>query len=278
VDRGRRAALACAAHGEESGWTLKIGRIESLRRIDCVLAPTHEPVREAFAAEERSKIFATTDFGYRKITVEQPLRLAFRIDEEGLTELEQEKAFVRLATSRKKGEAGEKESELGRLLQESILQVLSDLGEAEPETVWRDRAVFRELLETAFREAQMKVLAPVTKAIESTFGERDEEAEICLDKKGQPEPDPQLRDTENVPLWENVDVYFKREVKPHVPDAWINREVVDQRDGGVGKVGYEINFNRYFYKYVPPRPLEVIEAEIKEFEGEIVGLLRDVTG
>jgi len=81
-----------------------------------------------------------------------------------------------------------------------------------------------------------------------------------------------------VPLLEDVYEYFEREVTPHVPDAWINEDVRDPRDGGVGKVGYEINFNRYFYVYTPPRPLEVIEAEIKELEGEIVAMLREVTG
>ena len=81
--------------------------------------------------------------------------------------------------------------------------------------------------------------------------EADPEAEICRDKQGRPEPDPDLRDSENVPLKEDVDTYFTREVLPHVPDAWMDRS----KD----KAGYEINFNRYFYRYKPPRPLEEIE-------------------
>ena len=75
-----------------------------------------------------------------------------------------------------------------------------------------------------------------------------------------------------------MDAYFVREVAPHLPDAWISRAVVDEQDGGVGKVGYEINFNRYFYQYVPPRPLEEIEAEMKAVEREILELLREVAG
>ena len=82
--------------------------------------------------------------------------------------------------------------------------------------------------------------------------------------------EPDLRDFENVPLKEDVDAYFAREVRPHVPDAWMDRS----KD----KVGYEINFNRYFYKYTPPRPLEAIDADLKQVEEEIVRLLREVTG
>ncbi|HLJ17684.1 MAG TPA: hypothetical protein VKV15_24520, partial [Bryobacteraceae bacterium] len=86
--------------------------------------------------------------------------------------------------------------------------------------------------------------------------ERDETAAVCLDADGNPEPDPELRDTENVPLKEDIHDYFAREVKPHVPDAWI--------DEGKTKIGYEIPFTRHFYQYTPLRPLEVIEKEIRE--------------
>ena len=83
------------------------------------------------------------------------------------------------------------------------------------------------------------------------------------------EPDTALRDFENVPLAENIDAYFKREVRPHLPDAWMDRN----KD----KVGYEINFNRHFYQYTPPRPLEEIDADLKKAEEKIVRLLREVT-
>ena len=113
------------------------------------------------------------------------------------------------------------------------------------------------------------LLASSKQAVLATLAERDETAEICRDKKGNPEPDTDLRDTETVPLKESIEEYFQREVVPHVPDAWI--------DHSKTKVGYEIPLNRHFYRYEPPRPLEVIEAEIKELEGEIVTLLREVT-
>ena len=116
------------------------------------------------------------------------------------------------------------------------------------------------------------------KAILSALSERNEEAEICRDKDGNPEADPELRDTESVPLAESIESFFEREVKPHVPDAWIDRGRRDPKDGEVGLVGYEINFNRYFYEYRPPRPLEAIEADIQAIEKDIVAMLREVAG
>jgi len=102
------------------------------------------------------------------------------------------------------------------------------------------------------------------------LSEKDETAEICRDKGGNPEPDTDLRDTENVPLKENIEAYFKREVLPHVPDAWI--------DHSKTKVGYEIPLNRHFYRYEPPRALEAIAADVKALEGEIVAMLAEITG
>jgi type I restriction enzyme M protein len=81
-----------------------------------------------------------------------------------------------------------------------------------------------------------------------------------------------------VPLDETVESFFAREVIPHVPQAWIDQSKADHKDGEVGVIGYEINFNRYFYVYTPPRPLEEIEADIRQVEREIVRMLADVTG
>jgi type I restriction enzyme M protein len=97
-------------------------------------------------------------------------------------------------------------------------------------------------------------------------------------KDGHPEPDPDLRDTESVPLAESIEEFFEREVEPHVPDAWIDTARCDPKDGEVGIVGYEINFNRYFYEYTPPRPLEKIAADIQAIERDIVSMLREVAG
>lgn len=102
----------------------------------------------------------------------------------------------------------------------------------------------------------------------AALGERDPDAEVCLDRRGNLEPDPELRDTENVPLGEEIDDYMKREVLPHVPDAWV--------DHSKTKIGYEIPLNRHFYVYEPPRPLEEIEEDIQSLETEIVGLLGEI--
>ena len=79
-----------------------------------------------------------------------------------------------------------------------------------------------------------------------------------------------------MPLAEDYNEYFTREVEPFVPDAWVDTSHTDPADGEVGRVGYEINFNRYFYQYVPPRPLAEIDAELKSLEAEIAGLLKEV--
>ncbi|MFM7600057.1 MAG: SAM-dependent DNA methyltransferase, partial [Pseudanabaena sp.] len=93
------------------------------------------------------------------------------------------------------------------------------------------------------------------------------------------EPDPNLRDNENVPLKEDIVSFFLREVRPYVGDAWINsdRKWCDELDGAIGKVGYEINFNREFFKYQAPRDLKVIDAELAEVENRILEMLKDVT-
>jgi type I restriction enzyme M protein len=95
-------------------------------------------------------------------------------------------------------------------------------------------------------------------------------------KKGEKPFDKDLRDTENVPLNESIDAYFKREVLPHVSDAWVNKDVKDEKDGLPGKVGYEINFNRYFYVYKAPRKPAVIAEEILEMEKRFVELMKGV--
>ncbi len=91
------------------------------------------------------------------------------------------------------------------------------------------------------------------------------------------EADSNLKDFENIPLTENIISYVLREVRPYVKDAWIDREMLDDQDGGIGKVDYEINFNREFFQYRPPRQLAVIDAELEAVEKRIMELLREVT-
>ena len=142
----------------------------------------------------------------------------------------------------------------------------------------KNRTTFESRLDSAAKKAGLKLPTPVRKAILSALSDRDETAAICSDQDGHPEPDPDLRDTESVPLAETVEAFFDREVKPHVPDAWIDQSKRDPKDGRVGMVGYEINFNRYFYRYTPPRPVEEIEADIRAIEHDLVRLLAEVTG
>ncbi|MYE12022.1 MAG: SAM-dependent DNA methyltransferase [Gammaproteobacteria bacterium] len=237
---------------------------------------TKRPVEKEGEKREAvvSRIYPTTHFGFRKITVERPLRLDFQASPERIARLEDERAFANLAVSRKRGDAKLRDEQAGRERQAAIRAMLQAL----PDGLFLDRAAFEAELSHAAADADLKLAAPVRKAILSALSERNEEAAICHDREGQPEPDPNLRDTENVPLGEDVDEFFEREVTPHVPDAWIDRARRDPQDGEVGVVGYEINFNRYFYEYRPPRPLEEIEADIQKVEQEILEMLRDVAG
>jgi len=199
------------------------------------------------------------------------LRLNFQASPERIKRLEVETAFRKLAESKKKDKAAKAtEEKEGRKLQQAILAMLA----AMPKKLYRDRPSFEAALDAAEEKAGTSLAAPLRKAVLSALSERDEEAEICRDKDGNPEPDSELRDYENVPLGEDINDYFKREVAPHVPDAWVNTQVRDEKDGEVGKVGYEVNFNRYFYKYVPPRALDDIESDIEKVEKEIAEMMK----
>ncbi len=228
---------------------------------------THQPVQRTRVV---SKIFDNEDFGYHKITVERPLRLNFQATAERLARLDDESAFKNLATSAKKDPAvRQQEIEAGQQRQEQILELLRTFGKATKQKLFMDHKEFLTELRPLDRERDVRLSAPELKAVLAALGERDETAEICCDRGGQPEPDADLRDTETVPLKESIEAYFKREVLPHVPDAWI--------DTTKTKVGYEIPLNRHFYRYEPPRPLPVIETDIKELEKEILDLLKEVT-
>ncbi len=221
-----------------------------------------------------SRVYPTTHFGFRKITVERPLRLDFQASPERIARLDDQRAFANLAVSRKKGATKARDEEAGRKQQAALRALLRSL----PDDLFLDRALFEAKLSDAARETDLKLAAPIRKAILSALAERNPKAEICRDRDGRPEPDPELRDTENMPLSDAVESFFEREVKPHVPDAWIDTNRRDPQDGEVGLVGYEINFNRHFYEYRPPRPLEEIEADIQRVEKEIVDMLQEMSG
>ena len=221
-----------------------------------------------------SRVFPTSHFGFRKITVERPLRLNFLASPERIARLDNERGFQSLAKSKKRGYAGSEEETQGIRLQKKLRDLLNDL----PKTTVPDRKLFEAILDDALKEAEVKLPAPARRAVLNALSERDETAAICVGRDGKPEPDPELRDTERVPLAESVQDFFEREVLPHVPDAWIDESKRDRKNGQVGVVGYEINFNRHFYRYTPPRPLEDIESDIRAIESDIVRMLSDVTG
>jgi type I restriction enzyme M protein len=206
---------------------------------------------------EISKIFDTTDFGYREIRVERPLKLNFQATAERIDRLRDDKAFQKL-------DADEREEIRSALL-------------GMRQTLFSNRDTFEKALSQTMKAKGCKIGTPVKKAILSALSERDEGADICTDSKGHPEPDSELRDHELVPLKADWREYVPREVTPFVPDAWVDESYRDAHDGAIGRVGYEINFNRYFYRYVPPRPLDDIEAELKALEAEIAGLLKEIS-
>ena len=214
---------------------------------------------------EFSRLFDNADFGYRRVTVERPLRLNFSVAPERVERLKASLAFQNLASSRKKaGGDRDADAEAGRKLQADLLAALAGLSSV---TVHRNRDAFRAALEAALK-GRVKPPAPLWKALFESLSERDEAADVCTDGRGNPEPDPELRDSENVPLKEDVAAYFSREVSPHVPDAWI--------DDTKTRVGYEIPFTRHFYQYAPLRPLAEIEQEITSLEADIQAMLKGV--
>lgn len=217
-----------------------------------------------------SKIFDNDDFGFRKITVERPLRLNFQASAERIARIEELSAFKNLASSKKKNEKQRlAEIEAGHQRQEAVRAFLQKLQAETEEKLFKDRKVFVKALKSLDKAEGIKLTSAEVKAVLSALSERDESAEICRNSKGEAEADSDLRDTETVPLKEDIHDYFQREVLPHVPDAWI--------DESKTKTGYDIPLNRHFYQYEPPRELEAIEADIKTLEKEIVAMLAEVT-
>lgn len=239
-----------------------------------------------------SKIFDNADFGYRRISVNRPLRLRFQI-----TQVAKE-CFLDICPE----------------LLDAVLAVEDALG-TEPyndwNTVWEkvqrvvksnggwtagakgtaQKKLYRDLFTVVDPDAEPVISKrssfgdnPTGAALfpGQTLPDVDWRAVIGLQPDGKNkhieyEADPALKDTENIPLKEDIISYFLREVRPYVGDAWIDRETLDEQDGGIGKVGYEINFNRVFFQFQPPRPLHEIDNELETVERRIMELLSEVT-
>jgi type I restriction enzyme M protein len=210
---------------------------------------------EAFADSARSKIFNTTDFAYRKVAIKRPLKAKLLVNNSKLKTLLTQKAFEKLDDSQ----------------QTAWIEFFRDHPGENP-YAWAFDIVNAKHKAEGFGKTG-KALAM---ALIAAFMERDENAEAVLDDKGQVIADTSLNDSESVPFGTSVEAYFQAEVLPHVPDAFIDYSVRDSRDGEVGIVGYEINFNRYFYQYVPPRALHDIDVDLKACEKRIQALLDEV--
>ncbi|HLR35926.1 MAG TPA: class I SAM-dependent DNA methyltransferase [Tissierellales bacterium] len=217
-----------------------------------------------------SKVFDNIDFGYNQITIETPLRLKFKIDEAGIERLKEETQYKNLAKLTKAKRRGKTEEEIkkeikaGEETQEKIIALFENLIDRE----YMDRDEFIEMINNLFKDNNIKLRAPLRNAIVKVFSEHNEEASICKNTRGEIEPNPDLRDTERVPLSEDIDEYFEREVLPYNPEAWINKEKTT--------IGYEIPFTRYFYKFEEPEPADEISTRILEIEKDINKSLKNL--
>jgi type I restriction enzyme M protein len=212
----------------------------------------------AFEETRESKIFDSTAFGYRRIRVLRPLRKKIVISEDGLAKLDEENAWAKLTEDQRAGWRA----------------LLHDQMDAEHGWHWVDGWMKGAAKKDA---GQGKVTATHVKMLQRVFGVRDPELDPVTDKKGNILPDDDLTDYENVPMGTDIHDYLATEVLPHAEDAYIDETYRDETDGEIGIVGYEINFNRYFYEYQPPRDLEEIDADLNAVEAEIAAILAEVT-
>ena len=251
----------------------------------------------AFQPSDTSKLFDNTDFGYRRITVQRPLRLKFQFTEQAKEQfldacpelldavLDMETAFGSephddwnavwaeaqriVKASDSDWAKGAKGTAQKKLFREAFTETDPDAKPVVAKHGKRARAVCWADLPNQILPDGMGIddLNPLFGVYPDADGKKQTEFE----------PDPKLKDFENIPLKEDIVSYFLREVQPYVKDAWIDRKATDEQDGGIGKVGYEINFNREFFQYQPPRPLAEIDAELAEVEKRIMAMLREVT-
>lgn len=210
-----------------------------------------EIVRLYGANESRtlSKVFPREAFYYRTITVERPLRRNWAVAPDRIDTLLLEKTILKLDIDQ----------------QAALREALEGMGQ---ESLWRNRDTFSNALKAALRGAHLTMSASVIKTILNSLGEQDDAADVCFDPKGRPEPDPTLRETENVPWEQDIHSYFDQKVRPFTPDAWV--------DTSKTRAGAEIPFTRHFYEYTPPRPLDEIDADLDIVLGRIRARLQHV--
>ncbi|HEK4607589.1 TPA: SAM-dependent DNA methyltransferase [Clostridioides difficile] len=226
-------------------------------------------IYERFEESENSKIFDNEGFGYRKVTIERPLKLSFRVNEEAVENVKNTTQFINLSVSKKKDEEVKvKEEAEGRVKQDKLLKLLESF-DSEFEYMKRDK--FIKDLKSKSKLYDVALSAGLIKAIVNAIGVRNEDAVVCKDAKGNIESDSSLKDTESIALKEDVYEYFEKEVKPHVEDAYIDESSIDN-------IGYEIPFTRYFYKYEKLKSFDDIMKEVESLESEIALEIRKVLG
>ena len=282
-----------------------------------------------------SKIFNSYEFGYRRVTIERPLRLSAQVSDAAVASLRfapkpfnavMQKLYEQYGatwTADSYGQLTEYEAEIRALIKAEF----SELKEKDIKTVlepklWLEQRTlltktqalqakigtaqcddfnaFDDVLKQACKDANVKLESKEKKQFIDAITWKNADAEPVINKvvKGAENPlygqfaykgkvvefvqDGDLRDAENIALdpsqstTDLIESYFKREVQPHVPDAWINADKRDAQDGEIGIVGYEIPFNRHFYVYEPPRDLTEIDADLDAVSREIMALLQEV--
>lgn len=252
----------------------------------------------AFQDNEKSKIFDKEEFGYLKVRIERPLKLNFKITEERIENIYAENTFSKLFDEekykklKKLSEAPEFKSkdkkkleklEEGKKLQEKILNRVKE--HIDQDTVWKNRKEFKEVLKDILGDLDLK--RSLMKAVRQGLAKRDETADYCK-KRGKIESDTDLRDYERIPFShkveeyrqdysdfvekekDNITAHFENEVKPHVPEAWV--------DYSYTRVGYEIPFTRYFYEFEELEPSHEIKEDIEKLEAEINEIMQKVLG
>lgn len=253
----------------------------------------------AIESSKTSRVFDNTDFGYRRITVLRPLRLRFQITEDARERFLNTCPELFDALQAVQDELGTEPLLDWNQAWDALQQVFKTLpdyvdGWAKGAKGTAQKKVFLDCFTTVDPDAAPVIaknhkVEPLDYAtlfpgqtLPADFGKDKLYALLGLHTEGKGkhieyESDPALKDAENIPLKEDIVSYVLREVRPYASDAWIDRDTLDEQDGGIGKVGYEINFNRVFFQYQPPRPLHEIDTELAGVEQRILELLREVT-
>ncbi len=242
--------------GEEFFQVMRIKLGEKSNKISNEQIKKIIKIYDSFEEGNLSKIFDNEDFGYTRITVDRPLKRNFKVSADRLEKLQQEKAFLKLDELKPKPKQPKCKD---------VLKVLSAMFTK----TYKDHDDFSTELSNAFSKADYKITATQLKTIENSLSERDEGAIPQKDPKGNLVADSDLRDYENIPLNDDIDKYFAKEVSLHVPDAWIDESTLHN-------IGYEISFAKYFSVFQPLRSLEEINADLKENQKEISKLQKMV--